>query len=294
MREAEEFDLLKIQEQFLHCVSITRDATTAVFSNLDESDLEVSTLQRFFWLSSSRSQAICFLMFSGYLWDAEIILRSFCETNAKIWFICYRSKESRKTLLEEFWGTYAESQNLKTANRSETARSLAQEMGKPHEETVYSFLQREDIFPQSTENKARRRELEQKWSFSEIIGYLKNDAKAIAPLDGISSLAHMYGMQSHLCHADNVALDLMHDHATRTPEVRRLKEISQLCRIMSDVCSYWLFSLEALQFAQGIAWNRRSDLWEAWMKLHALTKPAKDAFDQSQKEFYEEWAQQKE
>jgi Family of unknown function (DUF5677) len=283
----QEFNLIAIQNSFLKCVGTSRDAIQEILSATEIADLEYSTLRNFSALMSDRSQAICFLLFNGFLWDAEIVLRSFYEANAKIWFICYRDRESRINLLHEFWGDYATMHNVKNANRSKKAQEIANQFGGSINEQIFKFLQREDVFPRSTENKDARRKLEQKWSFSEILHYLDSTASNLSPLKEISSLSHMYGLMSHLAHSDNVALDLMRDTATRDPEVRRLKEISQICRVLSDVCSMWIFSFEAIQFSQGADWNRNSVMWTEWQEFHKQCEPAKQAFFESQREFYE-------
>ncbi len=287
-----EFGIADVQDVFLRCVSRTRDEIAKTIGSVEHPDHSIATLKSFFFFIGGRSQSISFLLFNGYLWDAEIVLRSFYEANAKIWFICYRSPESRKLLIEEFWGDFAEMHNQKKISRSAKALDMANRFGSQTDSEILSTFQREDIFSKSTENKAKRRELEGKWSFSEIIRYLENNSKDFSPLDGVAGLSHMYGMQSHLCHADDVALDLMYDHATRNSEENRLKDLSHVCRILSDVASLWLFSLEAMQFSLGIGFDRKSEVWSLWKELHSKTKPFKESFEQSQRAFYDSLARQ--
>lgn len=290
MRE-DEFDILDVQDLFIRCVSMTRDEIEKIIAGIKHPDRSLSTLAQFFFFIGERSQAVSFLLFNGFLWDAEIVLRSFYEANAKVWYICYRSQESRDAIIDEFWTDFAEMHNQKKMSRSTKSLEMANQFGSQIDSQIFAFLQREDIFKKSTGNKSRRRALEGKWSFSEIIKYLENDAKGLAPLEGVTALAHIYGMQSHLCHADDVALDMMHDHAARPTQERRLKELSHVCRIFSDVSSFWLFSLEALQFSVGLAFDRKSEVWNLWQELHFKSRPAREAFEKSQSAFYDTWAQ---
>lgn len=289
MIKESQIDLLKIQRHFENCVASARDAADSIFSGTDDNGVELQTLKSLFALMSARSQAAYYLVTSGYIWDAEIILRSFSEASSKIWFICYRNEDSRASLVAEFWDEYAQAHNNKKSARSKKAQLLALQYGSTTEHEIFSFLSRQDVFPHSDENKAKRRELEQKWSFTEILKYLDSDEQSFVPIRGISAYLHFYGMQSHLVHSDNVALDLMHDQNTRQQQERVLKEISHVCRIMSDLCSFWVFSLEALQYSQSIPWNRRAVYWEEWKEFHDLSKHAKDDFFASQEDFYKHW-----
>ena len=288
----EEFGILDVQSAFLRSVSTTRNEVAKIFAEIEQLDRSLSTLNQLFYFIDARSEALFFLISNGHLWDAEIVLRSFYEANAKVLYVCYRNQESRKVIIDEFWGDFAEMHNQKKMSRSTKALEMTTRFGSEADSRVFAFLGRDDIFKMSPKNKAYRRDLEGKWSFSEIIKYLETDAKELAPLKGVAALSHMYGMQSHLCHADDVALDLMRDHATRQPEERRLKELSHICRMFSDVSSFWLFSLEALQFCVGQPFDRKSEVWDLWHELSVKSKPIKEAFEKSQNAFYDIWSGQ--
>lgn len=86
-------------------------------------------------------------------------------------------------------------------------------------------------------NKTKRKQLEQKWSFTEIIESLDGRFVNGKPLVGMKSILHVYGMCSYLAHADNAALDLMTDRALRPPDELRLLEAGHISRILSDQVS---------------------------------------------------------
>ena len=272
----------------LEAISACRDEIEDLFTaNSAAHDLVDHTLKRLFAYQSDRSQTISYLVSSNYVWDAEIILRSFYETHAKIWFICQAPAGDRENLAEEFWGDYAKMHANKKATRAKPGAELFARSSKPNDAAIYKALGNESLFEFHKGNRQERRSLEQKWSFSEIIDRLENSSDISFPMAGVSALKHMYGIQSHLIHADESALDLMRDRMLRSPEELEALVRGHVCRIFSDQVSLWCFSTSALRYRYDLKDEDDSQRWALWKRLHELTEPFGKRFAESQRDFYE-------
>jgi hypothetical protein len=272
-----------MQDAALKAFTLTRDEVDSLFKRCGSDTPDITpTLKSLFWYLSARSQAVSFLLSHGYAWDAEIILRSFYETAAKIMLVCLAEPVDQPQLVDEFWN------KLGTVNSRRTARkaALAEKVFESNSLSgpIFQALQDTRIFPLEDEtSKAERRRLEQKWSFTEII---ENLSRRETRLSGLNSILHMYGMASHLAHADNAAMDLMADRATREPHERRLLEASHASRIISDQVSLWWFCADVLRRHYRTEFENAKRLKEAFDETHELGKPFKQAFEDSQRDFY--------
>jgi hypothetical protein len=284
-------DLNSLQDATLASISATRDAIQARFSaHHSPEDPVDSTLRRLFAFLSDRSQAVSFLVSAGYVWDAEIILRSFYEANARIWFICLTSSDDRPALVEEFWGENAAIHNRKRAGRASAAVNTSRKYGNSGDEAVFAALMREDIFGFDEGNKQARKAIEQKWSFSEIVRFLEKNAPPDFDMGDIPALLHMYGQASHLIHADESALDLMLDRKMRAPEELEILSCAHVCRIFNDQASMWILSAMALEYRHGRDVLRDPNVAEKFAAVQGLTKPFTERFNASQAEFYSRWS----
>ncbi len=240
MRQASQYaaEMNAIQNCTIEAISGCRDEIKKTFeSNANDKNLIDITLKRLFSYQSDRSQTISHLTSNNYWWDAEIIMRSFYEAHAKIWYICQTNAGERQALVEEFWGAYSELNARKKAERAKYGAEVFEKNSMPFDSIVYRTLGNEDLFDLHKGNKKDRQKLGQKWSFSEIINKLESNSESSFPFDGISALKHMYGQQSHLIHADESALDLMLDRQIRSDEELEILICSHVCRIFSDQVS---------------------------------------------------------
>ncbi|UWM78906.1 DUF5677 domain-containing protein (plasmid) [Rhizobium sp. WSM4643] len=267
--------------------AVIRDEIAGLFSRYGENTpAATSTLRPLFAYLSSRAQAVTFLLTWGYCWDAEIVLRSFYETAAKILFICLAEEEEKAVLLNEFWNVLGSIGNRRRARKAELVVRGAD--AEHVASDIFEALTQESIFDQNIAgNKAERKRIEQKWSFSEIVTSLEGRLIAGEPLNGFQGILHMYGMCSHLAHADGAALDLMADRALRPQEELRLLESSHVARIVSDQVSLTWFCAEALrQHFDGVLIDEEK-FRNAFEATARASEPIQSAFIESQREFYE-------
>ncbi len=281
-------DLNDVQEQALKSISITRDEIQKQFSKYTNDDtVQDYTLKRLFSYMSSRSQTVSYLVSSGYPWDAEIILRSFYEAAVKIWLISCTPEIEREDLVAEFWGDYASMHNFKRAHKAKFGAEFFNEVGKSHDSDVYAALTDSSIFDFGNTNKAQRKALAQKWSFSDIVTFLEQHSPDSFPMIGAQALKHIYGMQSHLLHSDDVALDLMLDRSLRNDEERELLAAAHICRIFSDQVSFWALSAKALCNKFENQSPLDTAVWTNCMAVISMTQPFQDRHDEFQKKTYQ-------
>ena len=283
-------DLNELQDAKLQLISTVRDLIDHTFQESDKEEQVLQTLKQLFHYMSSRSQAVSYLVSSGFPWDAEIILRSFYVASAKIWFICFEAESERSALVQEFWGLYAATHDHKRKHRVGPVRNLSKADGREGSAAIFDGLVNEALFPSTPTNKRIRKDLEQKWSFSEIINALSDSKDEKAKVPDADVLLHMYGQQSHLIHADDAALDLMLDRALRRKDELPILEASHAARIMSDQGSLWVFSLAALRHMHGAEKLIPLEVAELWT---AQTKQSEVLFDQffdTQRNFYDTYA----
>jgi len=279
--------LNEIQDSAIRAITNIRNSFQIEFSDYsDENPPEISTIKNLVLYLSDRSQAISFLASAGYLWDAEIVLRSFYETAAKIWYISFSPASKRGALVDEFWNDLSQIHARKTARKAEFAHDSHVRRGESEDTKVFRALMRKELFDFEGNNKAKRKEIEQRWSFAEIMSYLSKNPIEGMQLADANSLLHMYGQASHLLHADEAALNLMIDRAMRPKAELDILKAAHLCRIWSDQVSLWTFCLVGLRFIREKAELFDDLLIKNFNDVHALTKPIADEFHESQAEFY--------
>ncbi|MDQ0455238.1 DUF5677 domain-containing protein [Rhizobium paknamense] len=283
----EESPLRLLQEASLQAHAVIRDEIAGLFARYGTLTPDVTqTLKRLFVYLSDRNQAVSFLVSWGYSWDAEIIMRSLYETSAKILFICLADDKEKPELLKEFWDKLGSIGNKRRARKAEFCAEILETDTVPT--AIFQALNDERVFDfGSTGNKAERKRLEQKWSFSEIIASLDGRVVDSKPLVGIKSMLHLYGMCSHLAHADSTALDLMTDRALRSKDELLHLEAGHISRILSDQVSLTWLCAEALRHHFKGEFDDKNRFYEAFQSTEKLAEPIQAAFNDSQRAFYE-------
>lgn len=279
----------QLQDATLEALTLMRDEVSYIFSRYGTEPSDVTlTLKRLFWYMGARGQAVSFLISCGYGWDSEIILRSYYESVAKILFICFSSEDEKQSLVSEFWKGMQPINDRKVARKASHAEKMFP--ADSVSASVFAHLQDKRVFDLETaESKANRKRLEQKWSFSEIIETLDRQASEGKPLTGIKSLLYIYGLASHLIHADKNAMDLMHDRATREDAERRVIEASHAARIMGDQVSLMWLCADAVRRHFGGEFSNAVAMRGVFERTSELAKPYIAAFEESQAEFYSRW-----
>ena len=242
------------------------------------------TIARLFNFCESRVTSIKQLLASGHIWDAEIISRSLSEAQSKIWKLSFSTADDSADLrefLEDHWRI----QSGKDSNKAANIEAVAKRHGDENAERIFRFLQREDIFARSSASRVERRRIEMAWSFTKILDLVNESHKFKYGEIGIVALAFMYGMQSHVAHADTKGLDLIEDDLRRSGKDAFFKRSSHEIRILADILSYWNISNILLN-----AHEDHVDLFKhsimLWDEFTEIITPIQIAFDRSQDDFY--------
>lgn len=249
-------------------------------------DLYSETLRVLSVYEQDRAQAAYLLIINGLVWDAEIVIRTLYEAFAKAALLSTAPTERRDDLLNEFWEMLPAIYDRQGALKAKTAESLAKHHGNREDARVFKFLRNPERFKvDPVADKRTRNEIERRWSFSGILEVLKRGSLGHERLNWIEALAHMYGVSSHLVHADPKAFDLMEDRSLRGDDLLPL-EVSHICRMLSDIVYLTSFTLYLNERSWGGVEGMPEPLKQALDGLTKVTAAHREQFAQSQDEFY--------
>ena len=283
--------LLELQEASLEAVSIIIEEVKILLEMPERGnpDPVVHTLRNLVKYLSDRSQAVSMLVSWGYAWDAEIILRSFYETAAKILFICFANNEKRQELVNEFWLEFETIHSIKIARKAEFSKHVSIKEDNGCNASIFSALQDPELYSLDAKHtKNARKIIEQRWSFTEIIETLSKTSPEGKNLADIKCFLHIYGMASHLIHADKTAMEFMTDRSLRNEGERKILEASHAGRIFSDQVSLWLFCADAIRGCLEREFVDKNKVMNSYNKVIEMGKPFSKMFADSQEQFYRE------
>lgn len=188
---------------------------------------------------SDRSVAISVLIQQNLLWDAEIVLRAVLEATVKTLFLCNATESERTARLNEYLSDFPEINALKHSDQAKkivASVDSSNELVRPFTPLILDFNDEERL--KSKWTRKRRKELEQKWAFSEI---LREQAEKMSDYkDLVLNVAHSYRISSHLIHADEMGIGIIAERASRSEEEILKIERAHFCSILSN-CFYYLF-----------------------------------------------------
>jgi hypothetical protein len=118
-----------------------------------------------------------------------------------------------------------------------------------------------------------RKALEQKWSFSEIIRDVERFMESELDVAKARSLAHGYGISSHLIHADQTGVMLPGDRDSRQPIEREKITRAHTARLLSDQLSFIALVAVAVAFATN---QPRKPVFELMQSFEVLFKKFAD------------------
>ncbi len=170
-------------------------------------------------------------------WDSEILVRSVSEGCIKGIYILECDEDTQNERAEEYWSILPEISELR---QSERAAWLVGNL----ESDIESMKPIEDIVIPDSEiyrikevhGKQKRKMLEQKWSFMELLRYFQTSGNK--RLNALAGLAYNYGISSNLVHKDGTGVALMSERITRS-DIRRIAiSKAHISRCISDVCTF--------------------------------------------------------
>lgn len=209
------------------------------------------------------------LMTMRHDFDAEILLRTFHEGAAKLMLIALTPETDRLEVLGEYWAGLGQVSDRKTAHRAGMAESVMPEGRSDSRDSLRVLQSRHFQRGEQALDRNERRRLEQKWSLPEVLKALDRRLKTERP--EAVALLHIYGMASHLAHADSRALELTLDRSFRPPDERADLEASHVARMLSDIAMVGAFCTLLTAEAAG---GEREELTPAMTKAQAVSADA--------------------
>lgn len=191
------------------------------------------------------SESILILLANNRLWDNEMLIRSVLEGTLKFLYLTVGSDEEREKKIDEYWNLLPNINKIKRSSRAEEIyKYLPDNIAQKNDmKFIGRVILTEEEIQELREKYPRkyRKELEHRWSYSEIIKELSKQDKHKA----FSGMFHGYGIGSHLIHQDADAINYLIDHNQRIPERRIAKELAHGCRLISDVMTFSVLRLYA-------------------------------------------------
>nr|WP_295969108.1 DUF5677 domain-containing protein [uncultured Xanthomonas sp.] len=235
---------------------------------------------------SARCQSVNLLLQEWKLWDCDILMRPALECATKYLFVSIAKNPERAQRITECTVHLNEIENIQ---RSDKARTAANNSRDDYAKMLLGgavLTPEKDYELRSRWPKSTRQALKQKWSFSEMARALEKFNEPLLNLTSYCSLLHSYGLSSHLIHADQTALDLMHDRAVRPPQERQLLENAHFARLAVDQTALFFVCWRAMAYALE-SQEVNIDLTKAMLALFDESKVFHYEFAESQRSFYE-------
>lgn len=141
------------------CVDISSDLIEKSLQDLERSEVSekvAETLSRLVLFARGRAIGATKLIALNHPWDAEIVLRAFYESSAKIWYICKHPKNSAEELVTEFWADFLTTEYSRQKNNATLAIETGNKAKAQDGLRELEFLQRDDIFPNNPNNRNTR------------------------------------------------------------------------------------------------------------------------------------------
>ncbi len=210
-------------------------------SNYFNKDLDISENHRYILKQlpiscQSTSESSLVLIASVRLWDNEMLLRSIMEGTIKFVYLTLGTTEERESKINEFWEILPAISEIKRTKRAKTLIDSLPEQLNSHMGFIKDIILDDEIIGELEKKYPRkfRKELEQRWSYSEIVKKLSQH-----PLYGnLNGMFHSYGIGSQLIHQDADAINLLIDHNCRETDRREAKELAHGCRQISDIITF--------------------------------------------------------
>jgi Family of unknown function (DUF5677) len=229
-----EEDKLVISNGFIEAINVSN---IELFRIIKESFEELRRLYPLIEFIIERLSAVTDLALSGGNWDAEIIYRSALEGLLKFVFIASAKGEERDNRLREFWEDLSEINSIKMSEQAKRVLKVAEKDKTETFKMAFRPLVLSDEDEKTLREKwpvSKRKGVERKWSFSEIIISMSATAPADETPDYLAGLAHNYRYASHVTHADETGILIIRERRQRPQEERQVADFAHFIRLLSD------------------------------------------------------------
>ena len=192
------------------------------------------------------SESALILVEAGKEWDGDIITRSVMEGTIKYVFLVLGEPEEVGRKAYEYWELLPDYTSIKRSDRARKFLNAVDNPDSPQWLPFKKLLLTDEVIEdrRNGSNRKERKQLEQKWSFSEIVkGFAVTDSKGLGYL---VHLAHGYGMSSHLIHKDGDGVGMVWERYGRSEEDQTAVKLGHSARVVSDICTFAMLRLHHL------------------------------------------------
>ncbi|HVT83994.1 MAG TPA: DUF5677 domain-containing protein [Chitinophagaceae bacterium] len=224
-----------IVEAYYNCINANN---RELFLRLNNNISKAKKIYPFVSFIEERLSAVWLLALNDKLWDAEIIDRSVLEVLMKFMFIVNAPDESEQEVrFREYWDDLFEISCIKHSEQSKKQlQHYTDEVSQLAHSPIVLNEEHENLLKQKWKRKDRKN-LEQKWSFSEILFSLAKNYKG-QPFEMMIGLAHEYRMCSHIAHGDETGIGIIEERKSRSEKQRKDVHIGHFIKLLSNCLSY--------------------------------------------------------
>jgi len=198
------------------------------------SSAERQTVGNLLSATARATESALLLCAFGQLWDAEILARSVLEGSLKFAYLV-QSPDTFDQRHEEYASHLFSIAVMKDHQKSADLMSVVKDPEHPQWRPIKDRLLSDEELSElrSTYDRVHRRELENRWGFTGLVGELSRSGDPL--FRNLGGLAHTYSMASHIHHMDMVGASIPLDRDMRSAERRETIHSAHEGRLISDV-----------------------------------------------------------
>jgi hypothetical protein len=234
---------------------------------------------------SERCQTLNLLLHDWRLWDGDIIMRSATECATRFIFVSIAEPNERANRIHEYEFALSEIEDLQRSEKAKPAVAASTDSGTAMLLGGVVLSPEHEADLRARWPKAKRAQLKQKWSFSEMVKQLAEFHDDRLDLRHYRSLLHGYGLSSHLIHADQTAITIFWDREGREPSIRKMQEQAHFARLATTQISLLYLCWRAIAFATGFD-SKNPEPTERLVALDEHADAFHRAFAESQAHLY--------
>lgn len=170
----------------------------------------------------------------GQLWDAEILARSVLEGSLKFAYML-QSPETFEQRHEEYASHLFSIAVMKDHRKAVELMSVVKDPEHPQWRPIKDRLLSEEELAElsATYDRVHRRELENRWGFTGLVGEMSRSGDPL--FRNLGGMAHTYSMASHIHHMDMVGASIPLERDLRSQDRRETIHSAHEGRLISDV-----------------------------------------------------------
>ncbi|TGX53176.1 hypothetical protein E5A73_09915 [Sphingomonas gei] len=183
------------------------------------------------------SESALLLCAYGQLWDADILARSVLEGSLKFAYML-QSPTTFDDRHSEFAHDLFSVALMKDHRKCVELLDAVTDPDHPQWRPIRDRLLADDELAElsATYDRVHRRELENRWGFTGLVGELSRSGDPL--FRNLGGMAQSYSMASHIHHMDMVGASIPLDRDRRSPERRETIHVAHEGRLISDILMF--------------------------------------------------------